>query len=86
MRGLLHYEFSAIGVSSEAGGVLVAEAPSESAAFALGLRRGDFIRRVNGRAIPNPRGFLEAISSLPADAKPKFSLTRNQQPLELEPK
>ena len=50
LRELLHYEFSALGVAADAGGVLAAEVPPHSTAFATGLRKGDFIQRVNGRA------------------------------------
>ncbi|HUT88999.1 MAG TPA: signaling protein [Thermoguttaceae bacterium] len=84
LRELLHYEFSAVGVAADAGGVFVAEAPAESAAFAAGLRRSDFIQRVNGRATRNVKEFLDAVANVSASEKLKLTVIRNQQPTTLE--
>ena len=84
LRELMHYEFSALGVAADAGGAFVADAPAASPAFAAGLRKGDFIQRVNDRAVRNAKEFLEAVRVVPAGGKIQLSLTRNQQPATVE--
>jgi hypothetical protein len=83
-RNLLHYEFSAVGVAADTGGAFVADAPASSAAFAAGLRRGDLIRSVDGRATANARAFLEAVKAVAPNTKLKLQVLRNQQTVTLE--
>jgi membrane-associated protease RseP (regulator of RpoE activity) len=84
LRELMHYEFSAIGVAADAGGVFVAEVPVQSAAFAAGLRRGDFIQRINSRAVRRVNDFRDAVNGVPKGQKLKLEIIRNQQPTTLE--
>ncbi len=84
LRELLHYEFSALGVAADAGGVFLVEVPANSAAFVAGLRRGDFIQGVNGIAVHKVKEFLEAVKLVPAGQRVKLSLIRNQQAMMLE--
>lgn len=84
LRELMHYEFSAIGVAADAAGVFVAEAPATSAAFAAGLRRADFIQRVNGRATRDTKEFLSAVNNVAAGQTLKLTIIRNQQPMPVE--
>lgn len=84
LRDLLHYEYSAVGVAADAGGAFVAEAPADSAALAAGLRRGDLIQRVGGRAVRNVKEFLDAAGGVPAGKKLRLTVIRNQQPVTLE--
>jgi len=84
LRSLIHYEFSAIGVAADAEGVFVADAPAQSAAFLAGLRRGDFIQRLNGRATRNAREFLDAVKGFPEGKRLKLAIIRDQQPMTLE--
>ncbi len=84
LRALLPYEFSALGVAADAGGIFVAEVPANSAAFAAGLRQGDFIQRVNGRAVRDVPEFLQAMRGVAAGQALKLALIRNQQALSLE--
>ena len=83
LRELLHYEFSAVGVAADAGGVFVAETPAQSAAFAAGLRSGDFICRVNGRAVRGAKKFLEAVNRVTPSDRLELEIIRNQQPIVL---
>ena len=84
LRELMHYEFSAIGVAADAGGVFVAEVPAQSAAFAAGLRRGDFIQRVNSRAVRSVKEFRDVVKGFSEGQKLKLEIIRNQQPTTLE--
>ena len=79
LRELEGLEFSALGVAADAGGVLVAEAPAKSAALAAGLRKGDFIQAVNGRAVRGGKDFLEVVNGLSEGTKLKLEIVRNQQ-------
>lgn len=84
LRELLHYEFSALGVAADTGGVLVAAAPSDSVAYAIGLRQGDFIQRVNDLAIKDAKEFVESVARLRREATFTLTVTRNQQSRTLE--
>jgi hypothetical protein len=84
LRELEGLEFSALGVAADAGGAFVAEAPAQSAAFAAGLRKGDFIQAVNGRAVRGVKEFLGAANAVSESAKLKLDIIRNQQRMPIE--
>jgi len=84
LRELEGLEFSALGVAEDAGGIIVIDAPSQSPVFAAGLRKGDFIQGVNGRAVRGAKEFLEAINAVPTGEKVRLDLVRNQQRMSLE--
>ncbi len=81
LRELMHYEFSALGVAADAKGVLLAAVPAQSPAFAAGLRKGDFIQRVNERTVSKAREFVEATSG---SANLRLVLIRDQQTKTIE--
>ena len=84
LRGLEGQEFSAVGVGEDAVGVYVPDVPAPSRAFAMGLRRGDFIQSVNGRAVQSAKGFVEAMDNLALSENRKVGILRNQQSMTLE--
>jgi len=84
LRNFEGQEFSAVGVAEDAPGVYVADVAASSPAFAAGLRRGDFIQSVNGRAVRSAKGFVEIANSLAAGEKLKLEILRNQQSMTLE--
>ena len=86
LRELMHYEFSAIGVAADAGGVFVAEVPAQSAAFAAGLRRGDFIQRVNSRAVRSVKEFRDVVKGFTYGQKLMLEIIRTHQPTTLQMK
>ncbi len=78
LHGLVGEEFSAFGVTQEAGGVAVMTVPAGSVASQLGLREGDLIQGVNGREVSNLTQFLKALP--PAHEAPlQLRLVRDQQ-------
>ena len=85
LRELAHWEFSAVGVAADAGGLLVEKIPAESAAFAIGLRPRDLVQQVNGRAIRGLKDFTEALDSWNESELLTLLVIRNQQPVVIEP-
>jgi len=73
-------EFSAYGVSKEQGGVALHSVPNSSSAFASGLRSGDLIQGVNGKAVKNCTEFFRSINNKKVF---KLKVIRNQQALEV---
>jgi len=86
LRALVDQEFSSIGVSADAKGVFAVQVPEASAAFAAGLRTGDFIQQVNHRAVRNGAEFLKLVNAAKGKAL-TLELVRNQasQTLSLQP-
>ena len=84
LRELAGEEFSAVGVAADAHGVFVAEVSEQSATFAAGLRRGDFIQRVNGKPARGMKQFLATMKGAPEGQKVKLEIIRNQQPKTIE--
>lgn len=78
-------EFSAFGVSKEEAGVALSGVPKKSTAEGLGLVEGDVIQAVNGKATPNVRSFLGALSKV-GSAPLSLKVIRNQQPITIEAK
>jgi len=83
LRPLLHYEFSAVGVAADAGGVFVADVAPQSPAAQAGLRRGDFIREINGTPVREVATLLGLLQRGRAGEKVSLSIVRNQQPTTL---
>ncbi|HTH46878.1 MAG TPA: PDZ domain-containing protein, partial [Candidatus Limnocylindria bacterium] len=83
LRPLVGGEYSAVGVAADAPGLIVAEAPPHSAAFQAGLRPGDFIQRVNGRAIGELKDLPAGTAAGEAGAKLKLEVVRSGQHLQL---
>lgn len=82
LRGLREGEFSAIGVPSDAAGVLVAEVAKKSRAQNEGIRVGDFIQAVNGQEVRDVGTFLDAVAKAPDDAPMRLTVFRGQQTIE----
>lgn len=84
LRELEEMEFSALQISESEKGVILAECPAGSAAYKMGLRAGDFVQSVDGRAVRNVDDFLAAAANLGSGKKPKISLRRAQQEMLIE--
>jgi hypothetical protein len=75
-------EFSAYGVSKEDGGVVLTEIPKGSEAAQQGLKEGDVVQQVNGKAVSRSDALLNA--SARAESKPiKLMIVRDQQAKEI---
>ncbi|MCR9202161.1 MAG: right-handed parallel beta-helix repeat-containing protein [Planctomycetaceae bacterium] len=75
-------EFSAFGVSTEDGGVVVADIPKASVAAKCGLQEGDLIQGIETTAVSGTNQLFRVL----ARSKPgslKLKIVRNQQTLEL---
>lgn len=66
LRALHGGEFSAFGVTENAGGVLLTDVPPASPAAQAGLRPGDLIRSLGGTAIRSPVDFGRQLMRQPA--------------------
>ena len=75
-------EFSAYGVSKEDGGVVLNKVPKDSIAAQQGLKEGDVVQQVNGKAVRTSDQLLKASSQ--AGNKPiKLKIVRDQQAKEI---
>ena len=75
-------EFSAYGVSKEDGGVVLNQVPKDSIAAQQGLKEGDVVQQVNGKAVRTSDQLLKACSQ--AESKPiKLMIVRDQQAKEI---
>ena len=83
LRDLEEMEFSALQIAESDGGLIVAECPTGSAAYQMGLRNGDFIQTIDGRPLKKAEDFLRAVANLKPDQKPSVSLRRNQQTMKV---
>jgi membrane-associated protease RseP (regulator of RpoE activity) len=82
IRELIGEEYSVVGVRAGSRGILLVNVPANTAAFADGLRTGDFITHLNGREIQGVDDFFLMTMSEGVDAqKAEFTLLRNQQPM-----
>ena len=80
IRGLIGEEYSVVGVRAGASGILLVEVPTNTAAFAAGLRTGDFITRLKGHEVQGLNDFQKR-STNAAGQKAELELLRKQQPL-----
>jgi S1-C subfamily serine protease len=78
IRELIGEEYSVVGVRAGSHGILLVDVPANTAAFADGLRTGDFITRVNGREVNGVDDFLKKMT---AGQKAALYFLRNQQPM-----
>jgi hypothetical protein len=79
VRELEGEEFSAFGVSRDAGGVHLAEVPDESLAAASGLRTNDVVQSLNGQPVKRLADLYRLQDA--ADGRPlTVGLVRGQQP------
>ena len=75
-------EFSAYGVGKEDGGVVLNKVPKDSKAAQQGLKEGDVVQQVNGKAVRTSDQLLKA--SAGAGKKPlKLKIVRDQQAKEI---
>jgi hypothetical protein len=83
VRELAGDEFSAYGVAADDHGVLVTSLSKQSAAYQAGLRKNDYIEKVQGIDVVGVKGFLLLVGNATATQELKFKLTREQEPLEI---
>ena len=81
----LPWKHSALGVGEDTRGVFVMKVPENSDAFRAGLRRGDFIERLNGQAVGNLKAFQTAVGRLAARQKVEFDVIRDQHRVAVKP-
>lgn len=82
LRDLNGEDFSAFGVSKEEGGIALASVPKASAAANGGLKEGDLIQGVGGRAVTNTQQLFKVLPSVKSESL-KLKVVRNQQTIEL---
>ncbi|MBU2877941.1 PDZ domain-containing protein [Aliiglaciecola lipolytica] len=75
-------DFSAFGVSKQAGGVVIKTVPKDSKASKAGLIAGDVIQNVNGQSVSKLRQLNQTLKRTPADLL-NLKLVRNQEVIEL---
>lgn len=76
IRDLEGEEYSAWGISSEAGGILVLFAPGYKTAGEVGLQDGDLIYACNGVGVKGVEELIKAISEAPDDETLSIQLRR----------
>jgi membrane-associated protease RseP (regulator of RpoE activity) len=83
LHSLQGEEFSAFGVSKEAGGVQLVKVPAGSAAAKAGLQDNDLVQGVNGQKVSNADQLFDAL--IKAGSSPlHLRIIRNQQPKEMK--
>ena len=75
-------EFSAYGIGSKEGGLVVKEIPKNSAFHARGVKRGDILLTVNERPLLNKRS-IEKIFKKPYAKDLRLVVVRNQARISL---
>jgi hypothetical protein len=84
LRELDEMEFSALQISESDKGVIVAECPTNSAAYKMGIRPKDFIQSVDGRLVRNIEDFFAVTSANASGRKMKMKLSRALQEMTIE--
>ena len=77
VKNLSGQEFSAVGVSADAGGVLVTAVPAGSAAATAGLMVNDLIQSVDGQAVKGVEDLGKRLTALKA-GRARLGIRRNQ--------
>ena len=82
LHSLQGEEFSAFGVSKDAGGVQLVKVPAGSPAAKGGLQENDLVQNLNGHKVSNADELFAAL--LESDSSPlKLRIIRNQRPEEI---
>jgi len=76
-------DFSAFGVSKQAGGVVIKTVPKDSEAAKAGLLAGDVIQNVNGQSVSKLRQLNQVLKRTPEELL-NIKLVRNQQVTEFK--
>lgn len=84
LRELMHYEFSALGVAPDTGGLIVGEVPRNFPAYAAGLRKGDLIQRVNDQPVHGARSWRAIIVNTKPGSTIRLDILRHQQPQSIQ--
>ncbi len=84
IRGIQGEEFSAFGVSRDAGGVQIIAVPENSAAARAGFKANDLVQAIQGRTVSNTAQLHAALIAA-GEAPLKVRVIRNQQPQEIAP-
>ena len=82
LKDLKGEEFSAFGVSKEAGGVALVDVPKASPAEKAGLKVGDLIQGVGRSPVSNGEQLFRVLSGIKSDSL-KLKVVRNQKTVEL---
>jgi membrane-associated protease RseP (regulator of RpoE activity) len=82
LKDLKGEDFSAFGVSKEAGGVALVDVPKASAAENAGLKVGDLIQGVGRSTVSNGEQLFRVLSGITSDSL-KLKVVRNQKTVEL---
>lgn len=82
LKDLQGEEFSAYGVSQEAGGVVLEKVPAGSTAADAGLKTGDLIQVVHKKPVSNTEQLFNVLSKFHSDSL-NLKVIRNQQPIVL---
>lgn len=77
VKNLSGQEFSAVGVSADAGGVLVTAVPAGSAAATAGLMANDLIQSVDGQAVKGVEDLGKRLTAL-KPGRARLGIRRNQ--------
>ncbi len=83
VKSLTGEEFSAFGVSKEAGGVALSDVSPTSAAADVGLLNGDLVQAINTTATRTSADLIEAYCRA-GDVPLTLQIVRNQQPTKIE--
>lgn len=82
LKDLKGEDFSAFGVSREAGGVALVDVPKASAAEKAGLQVGDLIQGVDRASVSNAEQLFRVLADIKSEAL-KLKVVRNQKAVEL---
>ncbi|WP_238388802.1 PDZ domain-containing protein [Roseimaritima ulvae] len=82
LKDLKGEEFSAFGVSKEAGGMALVDVPSASAAEKAGLQVGDLIQGIGRAPVSNVEQLFRVVARNNSDSV-KLKVVRNQKPMEI---
>ena len=85
LKDLRSEDFSAFGVSKEAGGVVLTVVPKGSAAAEAGLKTGDLVQGVDGTSVSTSKLLFKLLTSKTPETL-KLNVVRNQQVIEVSAK
>ncbi len=82
LRVLQEGEFSAVGVPADAKGVLVTDVAKDSPAFQDGVRKSDFIQRVENQDVHNVKELLNVLGKPATEGSVNLTVIRGQQSIQ----